>query len=275
MPLAFYDGRLEGWSKQGVALLCPPGGGDGVWDPRPARGARRRPRSPAGGTQRAVLAVLLLHVNQVVSGKRLVDEFWGDEPPKAAEASLRVFVSELRKALEPGRPQRSAGWFLLTRPRSPFGASQRSPTLPTSRSRRRRSHASKSFASLHSSSASRQTSRSDAARSSSASSKQWSPSIRYASACAASSCWRSTARAARPRRSRRTGRRAACSSRSSGSSQSPALQELERAILRQDSALELATAVRSAQPDGQRLSLAPAEGSKRWTLAASTLTFTV
>ena len=70
-----------------------------------------------GGTrQRAVLAVLLLHANQVVSSDRLIDELWGDEPPKAAAASLRVFVSELRKILEPGRRQRGSDQVLLTRP---------------------------------------------------------------------------------------------------------------------------------------------------------------
>jgi DNA-binding SARP family transcriptional activator len=70
-----------------------------------------------GGTrQRAVLAVLLLHANQVVSSERLIDELWGEEPPKAAAASLRVFVSELRKALEPKRGRRAEGQVLLTRP---------------------------------------------------------------------------------------------------------------------------------------------------------------
>ena len=70
-----------------------------------------------GGTrQRAVLAVLLLHANQVVSSDRLIDELWGEEPPRAAAASLRVFVSELRKILEPGRRQRGSEQVLLTRP---------------------------------------------------------------------------------------------------------------------------------------------------------------
>jgi DNA-binding SARP family transcriptional activator len=68
-----------------------------------------------GGTrQRAVLAVLLLHANQAVSSDRLIDELWGDEPPKAAAASIRVFVSELRKALEPGRGLRDSGQVLRT-----------------------------------------------------------------------------------------------------------------------------------------------------------------
>ena len=34
--------------------------------------------------QRAVLAILVLHAGEVVSGDRLVDELWGDEPPSRA-----------------------------------------------------------------------------------------------------------------------------------------------------------------------------------------------
>jgi DNA-binding SARP family transcriptional activator len=69
-----------------------------------------------GGTrQRAVLAVLLLHANEVVSSERIVDELWGEEPPKAAAATIRVFVSELRKLLEPRRTT-SSGEVIVTRP---------------------------------------------------------------------------------------------------------------------------------------------------------------
>jgi DNA-binding SARP family transcriptional activator len=58
---------------------------------------------PLGGPrQRAVLAVLLLHANEVVSSERLIDELWAEEPPKTAEATLRVYISHLRKALESG-----------------------------------------------------------------------------------------------------------------------------------------------------------------------------
>jgi DNA-binding SARP family transcriptional activator len=54
-----------------------------------------------GGTkQRALLAVLLLHANEVVSNERLIDALWGDHPPPTAANTLQVHVSKLRKLLE-------------------------------------------------------------------------------------------------------------------------------------------------------------------------------
>jgi DNA-binding SARP family transcriptional activator len=55
-----------------------------------------------GSKQRALLAVLLLNANEVVSTDRLIDLLWGDEPPDAGGTALRVRVSQLRKALGKG-----------------------------------------------------------------------------------------------------------------------------------------------------------------------------
>jgi len=44
-------------------------------------------------------AVLLLHANTVVSRDRLIDELWGDAPPKAAANTVQYYVSQLRKLL--------------------------------------------------------------------------------------------------------------------------------------------------------------------------------
>jgi YVTN family beta-propeller protein len=61
-------------------------------------------RIPLGaGKQRAALAVLLLHANEVLTTERLIDELWGDSPPKAARKALQVYVAGLRKALGPER----------------------------------------------------------------------------------------------------------------------------------------------------------------------------
>jgi DNA-binding SARP family transcriptional activator/ABC-type branched-subunit amino acid transport system substrate-binding protein len=53
-----------------------------------------------GRKQRSLLAVLLLHANEVVSQDRLIDELWGERPPAAAAKTLHGYVSRLRKALD-------------------------------------------------------------------------------------------------------------------------------------------------------------------------------
>ena len=71
---------------------------------------------PLGGTkQRAVLALLVLHANEVVSTDRLIDELWGDAPPKSAANMVQGYVSHLRDALEPGRA-RGEHQLLVSRP---------------------------------------------------------------------------------------------------------------------------------------------------------------
>jgi DNA-binding SARP family transcriptional activator len=55
---------------------------------------------PLGGQkQRALLALLLLHAGAAVSTDRIVDELWGKQPPKTATTSLQNFISQLRKLL--------------------------------------------------------------------------------------------------------------------------------------------------------------------------------
>ena len=51
-----------------------------------------RERLIAGAKQRALLAVLVLSANQVVSSDQLVEELWGGEPPESGQAALRVRV---------------------------------------------------------------------------------------------------------------------------------------------------------------------------------------
>jgi class 3 adenylate cyclase/DNA-binding winged helix-turn-helix (wHTH) protein/Flp pilus assembly protein TadD len=61
-----------------------------------------RPVALGGNTQRALLAVLLLHANQTLSTDRLIDELWGERPPAGAANALQAKVSRLRKALASG-----------------------------------------------------------------------------------------------------------------------------------------------------------------------------
>ncbi|HYZ28561.1 MAG TPA: BTAD domain-containing putative transcriptional regulator, partial [Thermoleophilaceae bacterium] len=51
----------------------------------------------AQGRQRLLLAVLLVHANEVVSRDRLIDALWGESPPASAPGSLHNLVSGLRK----------------------------------------------------------------------------------------------------------------------------------------------------------------------------------
>ena len=53
----------------------------------------------SGSKQGAVLAILLLHANEVVPSDRLIDELWGEQAPATAAKSLQVHVSRLRRAL--------------------------------------------------------------------------------------------------------------------------------------------------------------------------------
>jgi len=58
-----------------------------------------RPFALGSTKQRALLAALLLRMNEVVSVERLIDELWGEAPPRSAANALQVYVSQLRKTL--------------------------------------------------------------------------------------------------------------------------------------------------------------------------------
>lgn len=65
---------------------------------------------------RALLALLLCTPGRVVSVDRLVDLLWQGSPPAAATSTLQAYVSNLRRALEPGRAPGTAARILVTRP---------------------------------------------------------------------------------------------------------------------------------------------------------------
>ena len=67
-----------------------------------------KPVQLAAAKPRALLALLLLDRNRVVSTERLIDELWNEEPPAQATKTVQVYVSQLRKSLGPDR--------LVTRP---------------------------------------------------------------------------------------------------------------------------------------------------------------
>ena len=61
-----------------------------------------RELSLAGTRQRALLALLLLHANELVSRERLIEELWGEGTPASAAKALQVHVSRLRRVLGGG-----------------------------------------------------------------------------------------------------------------------------------------------------------------------------
>jgi len=70
-----------------------------------------------GPKQRAVLAILLLRVGEVVSRERLIDELWSERAPASAINTVRVYVSNLRKVLGDGVLITRGGGYAMARDR--------------------------------------------------------------------------------------------------------------------------------------------------------------
>ena len=63
------------------------------------------------GKVSALLELLLLRANEVISAERLVDTLWGEAPPGSAEHAIEVYISRLRRALGADRIEtRSPGY---------------------------------------------------------------------------------------------------------------------------------------------------------------------
>src|SRR5262249_32980970 len=58
-----------------------------------------------GGKQRALLALLLVNANRTLALDRIVDELWGADVPESAHKMVQIYVSKLRKGLQPGELQ--------------------------------------------------------------------------------------------------------------------------------------------------------------------------
>jgi DNA-binding SARP family transcriptional activator len=87
--------------------------GFGILGPLMAtRGGLLLPLGPP--QQRAVLGVLVCHVDRVVTRERLVDALWGDAPRQAALSSIHAHVSHLRHILEPEHDPDSPYRVLVT-----------------------------------------------------------------------------------------------------------------------------------------------------------------
>ncbi|NUT55489.1 MAG: AfsR/SARP family transcriptional regulator, partial [Thermoleophilia bacterium] len=65
-----------------------------------------------GPRQRALLAALLVSVNEAVPESVLLERLWGDEQPASGSAALRVRVSQLRKLVGDAIVTRPPGYML-------------------------------------------------------------------------------------------------------------------------------------------------------------------
>ena len=69
--------------------------------------------TPARLKQRALLAMLLLHREEVVPGAQLIEALWGEAPPASAQTALYGHVSALRKLLGSGQIRTRPPGYLL------------------------------------------------------------------------------------------------------------------------------------------------------------------
>jgi len=72
-----------------------------------------QPVDLGGAKQRALLAVLLLHANQVVSQDSLIESLWESDPPASAQKALQMYVYGLRKLLGKERVETRPPGYLL------------------------------------------------------------------------------------------------------------------------------------------------------------------
>lgn len=74
-----------------------------------------RPADLGPPRQRALFGLLLSRVDRPVAVDAVIDDLWSGNPPPAAMASIRAYVSNLRRVLEPDRPPRAPASVLCTR----------------------------------------------------------------------------------------------------------------------------------------------------------------
>lgn len=63
---------------------------------------RVEPQTPSAAKMCMVLGTLLVAGGEVVSSDSLIDELWGEDPPRTATTTLHVYISHLRKLLADG-----------------------------------------------------------------------------------------------------------------------------------------------------------------------------
>ena len=75
-----------------------------------------RPHRLRAAKQRALLALLAMWSGERIATEVLVDVLWGEAAPSSAATTLRGYVADLRRTLEPGRSRRAEPRVLVTEP---------------------------------------------------------------------------------------------------------------------------------------------------------------
>jgi SARP family transcriptional regulator, regulator of embCAB operon len=72
--------------------------------------------TPNAAKQREILALLALNAGRVVTVSTLIEELWGDRPPRSSATTLQTYIFHLRNSLAVDVPrERVAGELLRTR----------------------------------------------------------------------------------------------------------------------------------------------------------------
>jgi YVTN family beta-propeller protein len=89
-----------------------------ILGPLEVRGRDRAVIDLGGRQQRLLVALLLLHPNEVVSVDSLIEALWPDQPPASAVKSIQAQISRVRRALGEGErlQTRGSGYLLVVEP---------------------------------------------------------------------------------------------------------------------------------------------------------------
>jgi DNA-binding SARP family transcriptional activator len=98
-------------SHPGYSLTAKTLGSLRVWRGREEITAREWQRERA----RQLFALLLAHRGQFLQREQILEHLWHDADPPSAEAGFKVALNALAHALEPSRPSRATGFFVLRR----------------------------------------------------------------------------------------------------------------------------------------------------------------
>src|SRR4051812_49263979 len=72
--------------------------------------------------QRALLALLLLRLDEPVASDTLIESLWGERPPQTAATAVQGYVSQLRKLLGPDTIATEASGYRLAAARETLDA---------------------------------------------------------------------------------------------------------------------------------------------------------